>query len=265
MALAEAMAMGMPFLSSAGGGQMELMPENREGWGDFVGLIPSTSDHKADTRAHAEQLAILIRDPALRRKIGEQARERIMELFDADTNMQQISTELVLAAKVHAAEVAEDAALVGMRKRKRATLARKQLHEISSISEQLDVDIYLPNIHHGINNALQGGLTDMHDIQMKMIDPTAWPYSFSAVRRVCPDKSADDAAWVAAVAQGSACEPEARTEDLIISAMHEQCYQWCVFDITTTELVGWIFHGNCFSQFDNTHFCAKDFPHLKPK
>ena len=77
--LIEAMAMGLPVVSTSSGAIPEIVDHDRDGL-----LMPP-----GDARALADALERLIRDPALRRQLGGAARKKIEERFDIDRNTAQ--------------------------------------------------------------------------------------------------------------------------------------------------------------------------------
>jgi glycosyltransferase involved in cell wall biosynthesis len=78
--LAEAMAMELPVVASAVSGIPELI-ENR-----MSGLLTPPENPAALAAAIAE----LLRDESLRHHLGQNARQRVMEMFDADSNVKRL-------------------------------------------------------------------------------------------------------------------------------------------------------------------------------
>jgi hypothetical protein len=258
LAVAEAMAMGLPVISTGEGGMPELL-----GAGGLSGImIPSTADIKADTQAYKEQLARLVRDSTLRQEIGRRARERVMDIFDSDKNLQDVSTNLLLAARVHLLSMKDQSVL-------KQVLAEDEDDFASAESKEIEFKAFLPNVHHAINNALidNGPISDLHSIQMRLIDETQWPYAHYVLRRLCEEKTVADKIWLDAVAAGAECEGQNIDGSMLLqSVLHGQCFQWCIFDISTPEYRGWTFGGNCFLNFDEDEInCVKNHADLKPK
>ena len=78
--LVEAMAMGLPVISTNISGIPELIEHGVSGW-----LVP-----QKDVRALAEASAELLAAPALRQKLGRAAREKVCRSFDAEANVQAL-------------------------------------------------------------------------------------------------------------------------------------------------------------------------------
>jgi len=258
LAVAEAMAMGLPVISTGEGGMPELLGE-----GGLSGImIPSTADIKADTQAYKEQLARLVRDSTLRQEIGRRARERVMDIFDSDKNLQDVSTNLLLAARVHLLSMKDQSVL-------KQVLAEDEDDFASAESKEIEFKAFLPNVHHAINNALidNGPISDLHSIQMRLIDETQWPYAHYALRRLCEEKTIADKIWLDAVATGAECEGQIIDASMLLqSVLHGQCFQWCIFDISTPKYRGWTFGGSCFLNFEEDDInCATNHADLKPK
>ena len=88
LAVAEAMALGIPVVASAVTGLVELIDDGRTGL-----LVPPE-----DPDALAEALIELVRDPERRRRLGEQAREASRHRFDPDDwirRMQEVYDDLL--------------------------------------------------------------------------------------------------------------------------------------------------------------------------
>ena len=73
-AIAEAMACARPVIVSAAGGAVELFTPDH----DAIGVVPGDPD------ALAAAIARLAADPALRQRLGENARQTAVERFDRD-------------------------------------------------------------------------------------------------------------------------------------------------------------------------------------
>ncbi|MCG3163164.1 MAG: D-inositol-3-phosphate glycosyltransferase [Acidobacteria bacterium] len=78
--LVEAMAMGLPVVSTNISGIPELIEHGVSGL-----LAP-----QKDARALADAIAELLDSPAVRRKLGAAAREKVCRLFDAEANIQKL-------------------------------------------------------------------------------------------------------------------------------------------------------------------------------
>ena len=83
-ALVEAMACGLPVVSTAVGGIPEVVVH------DQTGLLAEPHD----VGAIADHLASLLADPARRERLGRTAREAIVERFDADQNARRLAAVL---------------------------------------------------------------------------------------------------------------------------------------------------------------------------
>ena len=81
MSLLEAMACGKPVVATRIGGVPEVVEEGKTGL-----LVPP-----GDSPALAEALLRLLRDPALRTRMGEAGRRRAERLFDQRRQVEQIT------------------------------------------------------------------------------------------------------------------------------------------------------------------------------
>lgn len=84
-AILEAMALGLPVVSTAHSGIPEAVEDGASGL-----LVPP-----GDDEALADALARLVGDPALRERLGRRGRERVRELFDVDANARRLLAEVV--------------------------------------------------------------------------------------------------------------------------------------------------------------------------
>jgi len=78
--LAEAMAMQLPIVSTRHSGIPELVEDK------ISGLLVPTNDEEA----LAEALAKLLDNPALRRRLGQRGRQKVLEDFDVERNVQRL-------------------------------------------------------------------------------------------------------------------------------------------------------------------------------
>ena len=264
LAVAEAMIMGLPVVSTGGGGMPELI-----GTDECCGYtITSTTNLAVDTVNYADKIEKLIRDPELRNRIGQNARARTLRLFDAEKNIKEMSHQL---------EEARKARLLDSRKKSTTECARVEEGEDEDYGgkdkETEKEDSYLwvlPNVHTAINTAIYEGepFADLHQIQKQIIDPTGWPYRGYILRSTCKEKDPGQAVWSDAVIKGTLCPAVATPLDhsgLLRSALKGQCFQWCIFDIASPDLQGWSFDGSCFTLFGPSHDCARTWAYLKPK
>ncbi len=90
--LAEAMAMGLPVVSTGVSGIPELVRAGRDGV--IVG--------ERDAGALADALHELLQDPQRRQRLGEAARARVLDIFDAKTTTVELRT--LFAREIHAQE-----------------------------------------------------------------------------------------------------------------------------------------------------------------
>jgi len=241
LAVAEAMCMGLPVISTRGGGMPELIGND-----ECCGYTIESTDNLAfDTQAYARLLEKLIRYPDIRMEVGRRARERTLHFFDAKKNQQEIITQLNLGIQRHGTD-------------------RMSLKQVKDIAIPWEV---LPTVHHAINNALSetGAFSDLHQVLRKLIAPTEWPYARAVLRATCGDNTLERAQWLDGVEQGKSCGSNMPLNNaLLLQASLKQCGQWCIFDPLTVELQGWAFTGSCFMAFDKTHECARKWAILKP-
>lgn len=80
VAAVEAMACGIPCVTSDAAGLSEVMADGETGF-----IVP-----RCNAEALAEKIVQLAQDPELRRKMGQQGRRRVEELYDWESNVQTI-------------------------------------------------------------------------------------------------------------------------------------------------------------------------------
>ncbi len=80
MSILEAMAAGLPVVSTRVGGIPEVVTDGHEGW-----LVPA-----GDVDALAEKLALLVANPELAAQMGAAARERVELTFSAQRILPQL-------------------------------------------------------------------------------------------------------------------------------------------------------------------------------
>lgn len=81
-ALLEAMACGLPSVATAVGGNPEVVEPERSGY-----LVPSE-----DWEAAAQRVLELLRDPAMRQRVGSAARRRVFELFTVEAMVRRVAS-----------------------------------------------------------------------------------------------------------------------------------------------------------------------------
>ena len=91
VAVVEAMACGIPCVTSDADGFTEVMENGATGF-----VVP-----KKDINALAEKIVLLVRDGALRSKMGKAGRERALRLYDWEQNIRTIADELVEAMQTN--------------------------------------------------------------------------------------------------------------------------------------------------------------------
>lgn len=89
LVVAEAMAAGLPVVATSVGGVPECIHPDETGV-----LVPP-----ADDAALADALIALLRDPSLRRRLGEAAQQRVRQLFSPEVQVPRIEAALALAAQ----------------------------------------------------------------------------------------------------------------------------------------------------------------------
>jgi glycosyltransferase involved in cell wall biosynthesis len=82
IAALEAMARGIPVVATQVGGLSEIIVDGKTGF-----LVPAK-----DPQAMADRISQLARDPALRAKLGNAARERAADLFSVERESQAIQS-----------------------------------------------------------------------------------------------------------------------------------------------------------------------------
>lgn len=108
IAIAEAMALGLPIVTTYAGGLPEQLGYEGEGQLAEGGrLIHTTGNHTQDAQQYAKAVVDLARDGTMRLGVGMDASGLVRREFDQDITLPGFFTEMLLAAKAPKPSIAD--------------------------------------------------------------------------------------------------------------------------------------------------------------
>ncbi|KAM0753603.1 UDP-Glycosyltransferase/glycogen phosphorylase [Meredithblackwellia eburnea MCA 4105] len=99
IAVAEAMAVGIPILTARAGALPEQIGEGTDSVGGIL-VNHTLTDEDYDSRLYAKELATLLDDKNLRRKLGENARRNVETTFDWRSTLAELDDEIDIAENI---------------------------------------------------------------------------------------------------------------------------------------------------------------------
>lgn len=232
LSVGEAMASGLPVVTTWAGALPEQM-----GFPDFVhthgrptGACVKTSGNAGDANLYAQAILQLMRDPTLRRQMGDAARQQIAQTFDWRKTLPKVFDEMKLASRPSIAGTPN------------------------------------PNAYYAVQTLLDEMLGDFDFLsaQRSLLLPQRSGRGLQLQER-CGETTEDQTNWINGVilAKPQHSEVTIDADALFISA-RQQCSAWCLFDTTKTNMSGWHFNGGSWTLIDSeSHPCA-EFWNQKP-
>ncbi|SCV68129.1 BQ2448_250 [Microbotryum intermedium] len=216
LAVAEAMAMGLPVITSRAGGLPEqLGSTDSESMIARAGrLIPIQGvPVERQIEAYTEAILELACSTSKRRALGEEARRFVEHTFDQKDTLKVVEAEF----------------------------ARAQ------VTEMYDTRVYT------VPMALEDhAFVDLSAVQKQLSQPKLTGAAGELQARCWLDTSdATAERWTQAVLGGVQCgRSMARGEtNWLFKSAKEQCGAWCLWDLRSLDIEGWHFNGRCFKPF----------------
>ena len=233
----QAMSLGLPVVTTRSGTVEELFgPDD-----DYGFAIPSSSNQDLKMQRYVDALQQLVLSSALRSKMGQRARDRVVQRFDSKKTLGQVGTQFNAAIE----------------QRLRQDLLEGKADHRHVERDNKVVAEALPSLHQAINNVVSEYpvIADYYHVFMGSTNVTNWPYIGAIILSVChPPSTPDELEWMAKItgAGSTPCNVGFYNRELIKSVEEwKQCYSRCIFSAFSPERRGWKWTGSCFQPFEN--------------
>jgi hypothetical protein len=234
----QAMSLGLPVVTTRSGTVEEVFRPTDD---DYGFAIPSSSNRDFELQRYVDALQQLVLSPALRTKMGQRARDRVLQRFDSKKTLGGVGTQFNAAIE----------------QRLRQDLLEGKADHRHVEGDNKVVAEALPSLHQAINNVLSEYpvIADYYHIFMGSMNVTNWPYIGAIILSVChPPSTPDELEWMAKItdAGSTPCNVGFNNRELIKSVEErKQCYSRCIFSAFSPERRGWKWTGSCFQPFEN--------------
>ncbi|GAA5858132.1 hypothetical protein JCM8547_005665 [Rhodosporidiobolus lusitaniae] len=225
IAVAEAMAMGLPIVTARAGALPEQLGDTPGGNKDHLAgiLVNHTLNAERDAPLYAKDLDLLIRNPPLQRKYGRNGRKNVEETFEWRKTLRGMFDEIAkarLPRHVHDVELPNPAVHFALQD---VLLEANQETDFAAVQNQLNAPA-----RAGVGKELQNRCGESNQALTDWINSLEKPVHCKARQGMTLD---------------------ART---LQRSARFQCGAWCIFDLTTNDYAGWSYNGACFTPFDQT-------------
>ncbi len=214
-------------------------------------LVDVANYHNRHTiiQHYKDALLCLITNDTLRESYGASGRQRVLNIFNATTNMHVISDYFI--PHLHKQHVLP------------------QIHDLRNANNN---NIrYNPSAVYGIQQTIydESDQSDISYIVHSMLPPRRTGKS-GVLQSICSENKASDTQWLNSITELNIDCNGNLLSDSFMRSIQRQCFQWCVFDVNTVDMHGWMFvNGRCWQWFDGNaippHYCVQKYTHMKPK
>ncbi|BGP20142.1 hypothetical protein JCM10213_000773 [Rhodosporidiobolus nylandii] len=234
--LAEAMAMGLPVVSTASQGASDQLGAQRLDGARGGILVQQEGDEEKVAEAFADEIAVLLDHPKLARYISRRARQIALETMDWRTTQATLEEEL---AKAELPSQGFSAS-------------------ISSPSSSPAASGLL--INPAVHYALQTVLTENHDetdfsVSQRALKASPRQGVGKELQDRCGETSEDMGKWISSLEAPRSCAGGELDIQTLQRSAKFQCGAWCIFDLTTSAFTGWSYNGECFDVMTEGSWC----------